>query len=137
MRLIGFGRCGALLLLELFAALIAASGASAAALENVSEIGPSLIQCWHPPAAPDGSAVTLRFGFRRDGSLMGAPRVTYISVKGGAALERTFADSAVRAIEQCSPLQLSPRFAATIGGKVYVMQFSILKRQPVIRLMYA
>ena len=137
MRLMWLGRCGALFLLELFAAPIAAPAASAAPLENVSEIGPSLIQCWHPPAAPDGSAVTLRFGFRRDGSLMGTPRVTYISVEGGAMLQRAFADSAVRAIEQCSPLKLPPRFAATIGGKVYVMQFAILKRHPIIRLMYA
>jgi hypothetical protein len=137
MRLTGAGRCATLLLLELFAALIADPVASAAPLENVSEIGPALIQCWHPPAAPDGSAVTLRFGFRRDGSLMGAPRVTYIGVEGGAMLQRAFADSAIRAIEQCSPIELSPRFAATIGGKVYVMQFAVLKRQPIIRLMYA
>jgi hypothetical protein len=78
MRLVGLGRCGPLFLLELLAALVAAPVASAAPLENVGEIGPSLIQCWQPPAVPDGSAITLRFGFRRDGSLMGAPRVTYM-----------------------------------------------------------
>jgi hypothetical protein len=118
-------------------AVLVASPAPAAPLENVSEIGPALIECWRPPAAPEGSAVTLRFSFRRDGSLIGAPRVTYVGVAGSEKLQRAFADSAVRAIEACSPLELSPRFAATIGGKVYVMQFAVRKSGPVIRQMYA
>jgi hypothetical protein len=111
--------------------------ASAAPLENVSELGPALLRCWRPPDAPDGSAVTLRFSFRRDGSLMGPPLVTYIGVDGAPKLKREFADSAVHAIEQCSPLELTPRFAATIGGKVYVMQFAIRQNQPSVREMYA
>ena len=117
--------------------LVALPAASAAPLENVSEIGPALLRCWHPPAAPDGSAVTLRFSFRRDGSLMGVPLVTYVGVEGEVTTKREFADSAVRAIEACSPLELSPRFAATIGGKVYVMQFAVRKKQPTVRQMYA
>ena len=113
------------------------SPASAAPLETVSDIGPALLRCWHPPDAPEGSAVTLRFSFRRDGSLMGAPLVTYVGVEGAPKLKREFADSAVRAIQQCSPLELTPRFAATIGGKVYVMQFAIRQKQPTVREMYA
>ena len=117
--------------------LVAPPAASAAPLENVSEIGPALLSCWHPPAVPDGSAVTLRFSFRRDGSLMGVPLVTYVGVDGEAKAKREFADSAVRAVEACSPLELSPRFAATVGGKVYVMQFAVRKKQPTVRQMYA
>jgi hypothetical protein len=131
-------RLGALpALLGLLAIFLGPPAATAAPLENVSEIGPALLRCWRPPAAPDGSAVTLRFSFRRDGSLIGAPRVTYVGVDGGAKARREFADSAVHAIEECSPLELSPRFAATIGGKVYVMQFAVRKKQPVIREMRA
>jgi hypothetical protein len=118
-------------------AMVVALPAQAAPLENVSEIGPALLECWHPPTAPEGSAVTLRFGFRRDGSLIGAPRITYVGVAGDQKLQRAFADSAVRAIKECSPLVLSPRFAATIGGKVYVMQFALRKGGPAIRQMYA
>jgi hypothetical protein len=118
-------------------ALLVASPAPAAPVENVSEIGPALLECWRPPTVPEGSAVTLRFSFRRDGSLIGAPRITYVGVAGGEELQRAFADSAVRAIEECSPLDLTPRFAATIGGKVYVMQFAVRNGGPAIRQMYA
>lgn len=111
--------------------------ATAAPLETVSDIGPALLRCWRPPAAPEGSAVTLRFSFRRDGSLMGVPLVTYVGVNGSQKLKREFADSAVRAIEQCSPLELAPPLAATIGGQVYVMQFAVKSKQPVVRQMYA
>lgn len=120
----------------LLAALLASPGANGAPLENVSEIGPALLKCWRPPAAPDGSAVTVRFSFRRDGSLI-STRVTYIGVVGEADLKRDFANSAVRAIGKCSPLDLSPRFAATIGGKVYLMQFAIHRKQPTVRRMHA
>src|SRR5207342_3108260 len=106
MQLAAFTRFAAL---SLVAAPLGPALVTAAPLENVSDIGPALLRCWHPPAAPDGSAVTLRFSFRRDGSLMGAPRVTYVGVDGGAKAEREFADSAVRAIEQCAPLELSPK----------------------------
>jgi hypothetical protein len=111
--------------------------ASGAPLKTVSDIGPALLRCWRPPDAPEGSAVTLRFSFRRDGSLMGPPLVTYVGVDGAPKLKRDFADSAVRAIKDCSPLELAPRFAATIGGKVYVMQFAIRQKQPTVREMYA
>jgi hypothetical protein len=114
----------------------AAPAANAAPLENVSGIGPALLKCWHPPSAPDGSAVTLRFSFRRDGSLISA-KVTYVGLDGGAELRRKFANSAIKAIGACTPLELAPRFAATIGGKVYVMQFSITRKQPKVRQMYA
>jgi hypothetical protein len=126
--------------LSVLAALLAeplAPPAMAAPLENVDDIGPALLQCWRPPAVPDGSAVTLRFSFRRDGSLMGAPRVTFVGLDGTPKAQREFADSAVRAVEDCTPLDLSPQFAATIGGQVYVMQFAIRMQQPTIRQMYA
>jgi hypothetical protein len=116
--------------------MLLASPADAAPLESVSEIGPALLKCWRPPTAPDGSAVTLRFSFRRDGSLVSA-RVTYVGVAGAQELQREFANSAVKALGECSPLELSPRFAATIGGKVYVMQFAIRRKQPTVRRMYA
>src|SRR5262245_41894895 len=123
-------------LMGLLAALLVPPAANGAPLENVSEIGPALLKCWRPPAVPDGSAVTVRFSFRRDGSLI-STRVTYIGVAGEADLKRDFANSAVRAIGACSPLNLSPAFAATIGGKVYLMQFAIRRKQPTVRQMHA
>ena len=124
------------LLAGLIAMLLTVPAATAAPLEKASQIGPALLRCWRPPAAPERSAVTLRFSFRRDGSLISA-RVTYVGVAGDAALKRQFAESAIRAIQECSPLELSPRFASTIGGRVYVMQFTIAKKQPTVRQMYA
>lgn len=120
----------------LLAGLLSVQSAIAAPVEKVNQIGPALLKCWRPPAVPEHSAVTLRFSFRRDGSLISA-RVTYVGVTGDAALKRQFAESAIRAIHECSPLELSPRFAATIGGRVYVMQFAVTKREPTVRQMYA
>jgi hypothetical protein len=133
-----FARPGVLsVLVALLATALAPPPSAAAPLETVSDIGPALLRCWRPPAAPDGSAVTLRFSFRRDGSLMGVPLVTYVGVNGAPDLQRDFADSAVHAIQECSPLELAPRFAATIGGKVYVMQFAVKSKRPTVREMYA
>ena len=127
---------GLITIAGLLIALIAPT-ASAAPLRHTDELGPALLECWHPPAGAEGSSVTLRFSFRRDGSVFGQPRVTHVDVAGDEEARRAFVPSAIRAIEQCAPLELSPEMAASIGGKVFVMQFALEKRQPVIREMHA
>ena len=80
--------------------------------------------CWSPPADSEGSFATLKFSFRRDGTLIGPPQPTEINVAGDEQARQQFVDAAIAAIEQCLPLQFSPAFAAGVGGQVFTLTFT-------------
>jgi outer membrane biosynthesis protein TonB len=67
-----------------------------------------IAQCWNPPVAGVGVAgftVKLRLQLNQDGSLTQAPQIMN---SGNSPIYRAAADSAVRAVWQCQPYQLSP-----------------------------
>jgi hypothetical protein len=104
--------------------LAAASTSLAAPVGSSDEVGRAIMACWSPPADWQGSLATLRFSFKRDGTLIGPPQPTEINVAGDEQARQQFLDAAIAAIEQCLPLQLSPSFAAGVGGQVFTLTFT-------------
>ena len=78
-----------------------------------------------------GSLVTLSFSFKRDGTLIGPPQPTDISVAGDEEAKKRFVDAAIAAVESCVPLEFAPALAAGIGGQVFTMQFATQDTQAV------
>ena len=103
---------------------VAASPLMAAPLNNTDEVGAAILACWNPPEDSKGSFVTLSFSFKRDGTLIGPPRPTGISVAGDAQARQQFVDAAIAAVERCLPLEFSPAFAEGVGGQVFTMRFA-------------
>ena len=63
--------------------------------------------CWSPPAgAKDALSIRIRLRLKRDGSLLGSPRVVDRMRFGTDRSFRVFAESAIRAVNRCSPLNL-------------------------------
>ena len=116
-----------------FAGLLAISGillafftvaASADPLKNTDDVAATLQACWKPPSGSEDSFVTMKFSFRRDGSLFGRPLPAIIGVVGDEKARQQFIDAAIRAIEQCTPLDFAPAFAEGVGGRVFMMRFA-------------
>lgn len=117
MKRAGFG------ILALAVAMAPAQSVFAQELATMDAVGNKLMDCWSPPAGSQGSAVTLRFSFRRDGSLIGAPRATHVDVEGDEDARKAFVDAAVESLQDCAPVTLSDTLARGIGGKVFLMTF--------------
>jgi hypothetical protein len=94
-----------------------------AELKSVKDIGKAIEACWHPPAGSKDSSVTLRFGFRRDGSLLGPPRSSAVDVKGDDKARKAYVDAAVRAVKDCTPLTFSPDLAKGMAGQIFAISF--------------
>jgi TonB family protein len=116
----------------LAAALLAASGSGfaqgAAKLERLSEVGPHFRGCFQvAPAALAGSRgeVTVRFTMRRDGSLAGTPRITFINAPAGSAKRAALEQAALAAIERCAPAPLSEGLGQALAGRPFTMRFVI------------
>ena len=95
-----------------------------AELKSVKDIGKTIEACWHPPADSKGSSVTLRFGFKRDGSLLGPPRATSVQAKGDEKARKALVDAAVKAVTDCTPLAFSPDLAKGMAGQIFAISFA-------------
>jgi hypothetical protein len=98
-------------------------GLAAGTLRSMDEVGAAISACWKAPAGSKGSFVTLSFSFRRDGMLIGPPRLAAASVPGDADARQRFLSSAITAVERCAPLHLAPALAGNIAGLAFTMRF--------------
>jgi hypothetical protein len=83
-----------------------------------------LAACWSPPVPPRGDTVeiTVRFGFDKSGSVIGAPRVTYVKPAPGISDEQV-RDSLKAAIKACTPMHFTAAMAAAIPGYPLSVRF--------------
>ncbi len=66
--------------------------------------------------------------FRRDGSLVGRPRMTYVKAGGGDDGVAALATSIFAALQACTPLQFTPGLGAVIAGRTFTIRFVAPRR---------
>lgn len=113
--------CG--LVLGLIWAAPIAGAAEDRAINTPPEIGPALIACWKPPSGTEGLTATARFSFRRDGSLMGPPRITFSRLGVNDARARAFLQSIADTFIDCTPLSFTPSFGQSVAGRIFTLRF--------------
>lgn len=69
-----------------------------------------------PPGAA-GSEVTVLFSLKRDGSLLGQPRITHSRLTGSEADQQVFVASALGAVSRCLPAQITDGLGGAIAGR--------------------
>jgi hypothetical protein len=95
-------------------------------LTRLDEVAPTLTACWRPPTGLrmlEAVEVTARFSIRRDGSLIGTPRVTFASGEVALQARELLTQSAVEAIRACTPLRISPGLGQAIAGRPFAIRF--------------
>ncbi len=103
--------------------LLPAPASAEPRIGTLRELGPALTRCWRAPAGSEGSEITLRFSLRRDGSLIGQPRITYSKLEGHPTDQRAFVAAALGALAQCLPVPLSEGLGGTIAGRPLTIRF--------------
>jgi hypothetical protein len=71
------------------------------------------------PIGPAGSRITIVFMMRRDGSVLGKPRISYSHLEGDAEARRQFLGDAERAIGACLPFKVTPGLGGAIAGRLF------------------
>ena len=97
--------------------------------DTLAELYPALAACWQAPGGlgrPSGGSddieITLRLALRRDGSLIGPPRVTYAA---GVAGDRrnTLVRGTLDALARCTPVHITPGLGRAIAGRPVALRF--------------
>jgi hypothetical protein len=88
-------------------------------IDRLRHVFPAVRACWEPPSS--GGEVTFRFSFRRDGAMLGEPRLTYAS-GDGEAREKLIA-SVKDAFSRCLPLPFTDGFGGAVAGRPFTIRF--------------
>lgn len=94
--------------------------------DTLQSLYPVLAACWKIPQGLTGlgrAEITTRFALRRDGSVIGAPRVTYAAQDLDTRADRILTDATLAAIRRCTPARITPALGAAIAGRPIALRF--------------
>jgi hypothetical protein len=94
-------------------------------INTIQEMWPALYACWQPPAGSEGMDITLVFSLRRDGTLIGKPRVTWSRLAGTEEEQRAFVASVIEALDKALPLPFTDSMGGAIAGRPLAPRFSV------------
>jgi hypothetical protein len=95
-------------------------------LNTIREMFATLRACWTPPPkteARHGMEYTIRFAFKRDGSMIATPRRTYSTHEALAATRDVYRAAIDAALARCIPLHFSEGMAQAIAGRPIAIRF--------------
>jgi hypothetical protein len=96
---------------------------------TLRELFTQLNRCLAAPTGNIGSELTIVFSLRRDGSLLGKPKITFAKLPGDVSDQRKFADGVVAAFDKCLPVAISEGLGGAIAGRPLSMRFVIRARE--------
>jgi hypothetical protein len=95
-------------------------------VSDLAALSARLKQCWKPPALPRGNPgmeITVQFTFKRDGNLLGHPRITY-ETRSATDEERIIYRTAVmETLQRCVPMPFTDGMGNAIAGRPLTIRF--------------
>jgi hypothetical protein len=107
------------------------SPAQAAPADNLAALWQTLGSCAKIGAVPApslGSEVTVLFSLKRDGSLLGQPRITHSRLVGDQADQQAFMAAALTAVAKCLPVPITDGLGGAIAGRP--LRLRLTSRKP-------
>jgi hypothetical protein len=101
-------------------------GADEHPLDSIRDMFTALRSCWVPPPkeeARHGMEYTIRFAFKRDGTVIAPPRMTYSSHDAPSAVRDVYRDAVDAALKRCTPLHFSGGMAGAVAGRPIAIRF--------------
>ena len=113
-------------ILALALGLIHSARAEPRMLETLQSVGNYLSRCMEEHGLDHGSAgrdVTLRMSLRRDGYLVGPPKITYLRTIPSEEERNHFVQSLLLALKACLPVPITPSLGGAIAGNPLAIRF--------------
>lgn len=95
-------------------------------LDTIGDLFAALRSCWTPPPedeAREGMQMSVKFSFKRDGGLVGPPRVTYATDGVPAQTRNIYLGAIKDALNGCTPLTLSHGLGGAIAGRPIMIRY--------------
>jgi hypothetical protein len=95
-------------------------------LDTIRDMFDALRACWVPPPADEarpGMQMSVRLSFKRDGGVIGTPRVTYASHDAPDSAKDVYHDAITEALKRCTPLPFSAGLGGAVAGRPIMIRF--------------
>jgi hypothetical protein len=102
-----------------------ADAAPVRSVNRIRDIFEAVQACWRPPSGSgySGQEVTLRMSFKRNGEVLGQPRITYYKAGTQDEQREPFTRSVREAFERCTPLPFTDRLGGAVAGRPFIFRF--------------
>ena len=95
-------------------------------LNTLDDLFTALRACWTPPSsdeAREGTEISVRFSLKRDGHLIGPPRMTYVTGGVPAQTRDVYFSSITASLDGCMPFALTKGFSSAIVGRPITVRY--------------
>jgi hypothetical protein len=94
-------------------------------IDRIGQIFQAVQACWRPPAGSgySGQEITLRLSFKRNGEVLGQPRITFYKAGTQAEQREPFTRAVREAFERCTPLPFTESLGRAIAGRIFSFRF--------------
>jgi hypothetical protein len=94
-------------------------------VHRIADVFAAIQSCWRPPAGSgySGQEITLRMSFRRNGEVLGQPRITYYKAGTVPDQREPFTRSVHEAFVRCTPLPVTESLGRAIAGRIFTFRF--------------
>ena len=118
-----------LLIIVALALLAAPARAQSVAANSLPELWRGLSRCMGAPGDNAGSELTVVFALKRDGSLLGTPRITHSHQIGDVEAQKNFVALALGALEKCLPVKITDQLGGAIAGRLFSIRIGRRPRE--------
>ena len=104
----------------------AAQSTPAPALNTMKDMFAALRACWIPPPlekSRPGMQITVLMSFKRNGELLGPPRITFETAAASDADRLAYRIAVAATLTRCSPLPFSDALGNAVAGRPFTMRF--------------
>jgi hypothetical protein len=95
-------------------------------LDNIGDLFAALRACWSPPApdaARQGMQMSVMFSFRKSGTPIAPPRITYATPGASAELRDTYLMAINASLGGCTPLTFTRGLGDAIAGRPIMIRY--------------
>jgi len=100
-------------------------------VDNIKDIFTKLSTCWRPPprANPDID-ITVIVSFKRDGTILGHPKITYESERATDNDRLMYRIAVMETLQRCTPMPFTEAMAGAVAGRPFAIRFQNRKPPP-------
>ena len=107
--------------------------AEPAPVDSIKDLVARLRTCWKPPPASratPGIDITVVVSFKRDGHILGHPRITYESEQATDNDRLYYRIAVMEALQRCTPMPFTEGMAGAVAGRPFAIKFHNRKIPP-------
>jgi hypothetical protein len=112
---------------------VTTAAAQAGAVSTLDGIFERLKTCWRGPELPRGNPgmqITVLFSLKRDGELLGRPRITFETPGASEADSIAYRTAVMETLQRCTPMPFSGGLGDAVAGRPFRVRFDDRRNQP-------